>query len=219
MKKILGVVGSPRRGANTQILVEAMLEGAAQAGAATELLFLADISLEECNGCHACWRGERCSKKDDLTPWLPRIAEFDGIIFGTPVYWFGPSGLVKTFLDRFVYFNGPKNRDRIRGHRVALAVPFEDTSPQTPELLIEMFVRSFSYLELTMVGGVLASGIHGKDDVIDRPEVLANARDLGRQLAADAKPVTQEAAEIAGLLHRVRLRREGKYRPPKGRKG
>ena len=183
MKKVLGVVGSPRRGANTQILVEAMLEGAREAGAATELLFLADMSIEECNGCHACWRGETCSKKDDLTPWLPRIGEADGIVFGTPVYWYGPSGLMKTFLDRFVYFNSPEHRALLRGHAAALAVPFEDTDLATAELLVELFARSFAYLELNLLGKVLVPGLQARTEVLQRADALAACRELGRRLA------------------------------------
>ncbi len=52
MKKILGVVGSPRRNGNTHILVSRILDGAGKAGARTEILFLDDLHIQECDGCH-----------------------------------------------------------------------------------------------------------------------------------------------------------------------
>jgi multimeric flavodoxin WrbA len=66
MKTILGVVGSPRRKGNTHILVSRILEGAKNEGAATEIIFLSNLTIRECDGCHVCWKGRKCSKKDDM---------------------------------------------------------------------------------------------------------------------------------------------------------
>src|SRR4030042_733316 len=65
MNKILGVIGSPRKKGNTHILVTRILEGAKAEGADTEILFLSDLDIQECDGCHSCWKGRQCSKKDD----------------------------------------------------------------------------------------------------------------------------------------------------------
>ena len=66
MKKILAVVGSPRRNGNTHILVSKIAEGARTKGAIVEELFLGDLSINECDGCHVCWKGKECSKNDDM---------------------------------------------------------------------------------------------------------------------------------------------------------
>lgn len=95
MKTILGVVGSPRRKGNTHILVSRILEGAKKEGAATEIIFLNDLTIRECDGCHVCWKGRKCSKKDDMNNIYPKIIQSDVIIFGTPVYWYGPTALMK----------------------------------------------------------------------------------------------------------------------------
>lgn len=57
MKKVLGVVGSPRRRGNTHILVSKVLKGEEKAGASTELIFFNDWTIQECDGCHVCWEG------------------------------------------------------------------------------------------------------------------------------------------------------------------
>jgi multimeric flavodoxin WrbA len=83
MKKILAVIGSPRKNGNTHILVSKIADGAKAAGAEVEQLFLGDMTLRECDGCHLCWQGEKCSKKDDMTAAYPKITASDVIIFGS----------------------------------------------------------------------------------------------------------------------------------------
>jgi multimeric flavodoxin WrbA len=96
--KVLGIVGSPRKNGNTQFLVNIILEGARQAGAETEMVRLADLNIRECDGCHSCWKGRPCVKDDDMNGIYEKIAANDVIVFGTPVFWYGPTGLMKTFL-------------------------------------------------------------------------------------------------------------------------
>ncbi|MHC4343853.1 MAG: flavodoxin family protein, partial [Planctomycetota bacterium] len=80
MKKILGVVGSPRRNGNTHILVASILEGAKKEGPATEVLLLGDLTIAECDGCHACWQGRDCCKHDDMNGIYHKIIESDAIV-------------------------------------------------------------------------------------------------------------------------------------------
>lgn len=44
-----------------------------------------------------------------------KIIDSDILVFGTPVYWYAPTAIMKAFIDRFVYFNCPENREKIRG--------------------------------------------------------------------------------------------------------
>ena len=46
-----------------------------------------DFEIKECDGCHSCWKGNDCSKQDDMNELYPQIAASDVLIFGTPVYW------------------------------------------------------------------------------------------------------------------------------------
>lgn len=66
MKKILGVVGSPRKDGNTDLLVAQVLAGAESEGALTNLVRLGDLSIKACDGCHVCWDGKQCPKNDDM---------------------------------------------------------------------------------------------------------------------------------------------------------
>ena len=183
MKKILAVMGSPRKNGNTDILINKLAEGALSAGAKVHTIFLADMKIRECDGCHVCWMGKNCCKKDDMLGLYEKIAESDAIVFGTPVYWYGPTALMKAFIDRFVYFNCPENRVKIKGKKAALVIPFEEENPDTARPLVEFFENCLKYLELTLAGTIIISGVSEKGDILNKPDRLAEAYDLGRSLA------------------------------------
>jgi multimeric flavodoxin WrbA len=183
MKKILGVVGSPRRDGNTHILVSRILEGAKEGGAVVDTLFLNDLEIRECDGCHVCWECGECSKNDDMCHAYPTIIESDVIIFGTPVYWYGPTALMKAFIDRFVYFNCFENRAGVRNKSAVLAVPYEEESHDTVAPLEVFFEKCFEYLEMSIVDRIIVPGVSAKGDILKKTDRLKKAYDLGRELA------------------------------------
>jgi multimeric flavodoxin WrbA len=98
--KILGIVGSARKGGNTEIMVREALDAARQAGAETELFLVADKSIAGCDGCEVCYKSGICKIKDDMVPIYELLKEADGIIFGTPVYYGDFSSQAKAVIDR-----------------------------------------------------------------------------------------------------------------------
>jgi multimeric flavodoxin WrbA len=183
MKRILAVVGSPRRNGNTHILVSKIVEGARANGAVVDELLLGELTIRECDGCHTCWKGKECSKNDDMRAIYPAIIQSDVIIFGTPVYWYGPTALMKAFIDRFVYFNCPENRQKIKGLSAVLAVPFEEDDLDTAGGVVEFFNKSLSYLEIKLLGQIIVPGVGEKGAIRRKPESLQQAYDLGLKLA------------------------------------
>ena len=183
MKRILAVIGSPRRNGNTHILVSKIVEGAKAKGAVVDELFLGDLNIRECDGCHACWKGKECSKDDDMRDIYPAINRSDVIIFGTPVYWYGPTALMKAFIDRFVYFNCPENRQKIKDISAVLAVPFEEDDPETARGVIEFFQKSLAYLEIKLLGQIIVPGVGEKGAIRSKSQYLQQAYELGRKLA------------------------------------
>lgn len=180
MKRILGVVGSPRRDGNTHILVSRILEGAKEEGAIVDIVFLGDLEIEECDGCHTCWQGKECSKGDDMNDIYPKIIESDVIIFGTPVYWYGPTALMKGFIDRFVYFNCPENRAKIKGKSSVIAVPFEEESPETAAPVVTFFEKCFHYLQMKLVAKIIVPGVSKKGEILEKRDRLEEAYQLGK---------------------------------------
>lgn len=99
--KVVGLVGSPRRGGNTDILVGNVLGGAAEAGAKTEKIVIKDLQIETCTGCLDCWQSGKCNQFDDDLPWLiEQFAEADGLVLGSPVWSGFLPGAMKNVFDR-----------------------------------------------------------------------------------------------------------------------
>jgi len=187
MTEILAVVGSPRRGGNTDLLVSKIAEGAGTAGAGVEVIRLGELQIRECDGCHACWRGGPCSKQDDMAALYPKIAAAAVVVFATPVYWYGPTALMKAFIDRFVYFNCEANRPMVRGKRAAVAIVLEETHEATWRPVVEFFARAFAYLEMQPAGTIVVPGVGSRGEILRRPEQLEQARRLGAELADAAR--------------------------------
>ncbi len=181
-RKILAVVGSPRRNGNTHILVSKIAEGARAKEAEVDELFLSDFTIRECDGCHVCWKMQECSKSDDMLTIYPRIIRSDVIIFGTPVYWYGPTALMKGFIDRFVYFNCPNNREKIKGKSAVIAVPFEEENQETARPVVEFFQKCLDYLQMNLVGKIIAPGVSKRGEIRQKEKILEQAYELGKTL-------------------------------------
>lgn len=99
--KIVGLVGSPRKGGNTDILVGAALEGAKEAGAKVEKIMVGNLQINTCEGCLMCWQSGQCDHFDDDLPWLvEQLAEADGLVLGSPVWSGLLPGSMKNVFDR-----------------------------------------------------------------------------------------------------------------------
>ncbi|MFH1480566.1 MAG: flavodoxin family protein [Pseudomonadota bacterium] len=106
--KIIGISCSLRKGSNTKILVENALSSAREAGAETFLLDMFGKTISPCQGCLKCSKTGQCQVKDDMQQCYPLVEEAEGIVFGTPVFFFNISGAAKIFMDRLypLYMRG-----------------------------------------------------------------------------------------------------------------
>lgn len=107
---ILAVNGSPKGSAgNTDVLVQAFLAGAREAGAETETIYLKDQTIRYCEGCFACWTRTPgvCIHDDDMRGILPRLRAADVFVLATPLYGNMVTGQMKTFMDRTLPLSHP----------------------------------------------------------------------------------------------------------------
>ena len=173
--KILAIHGSPRTiRSTTRTLAGFVLEGAAETGAETEMVDLADYPVTPCTACEACSLNGICVNEDAVPALLVRMQEADGIIFGSPVYIDNISGHMKVFFDRLA--------DAI--HYQVLTGKFGCSVATTYESggddVITYLNHVLNYLGVISVGGIsIATG--GKTETVDVQE--ATARGLGRKLA------------------------------------
>jgi multimeric flavodoxin WrbA len=106
--KIIAVNGSPRKNWNTDTLLKKVLDGAASAGAETEMVYLYDLNFKGCRSCMACKlkkepRPNRCILRDDLTAVLDRVHKADAVVLGSPIYFSEVTGEMRSFFERFLF--------------------------------------------------------------------------------------------------------------------
>ncbi len=106
--KILGISCSPRKQGNTITLLREVLDAARQEGAETELYSVAEKTIEPCQGCRACWETGHCRIQDDMQELYDKLIAANGIVFGTPVYFYSMTSQAKAIIDRTSGLNRPE---------------------------------------------------------------------------------------------------------------
>lgn len=109
-KKILALNGSPKaRNSNTNKLLKPFLAGAESAGAQTEIVYAADLDINDCLGCFSCWNKTPgcCILCDDMPPLLEKIKCADIIVWATPLYHYGMTARLKRIMERTTPLSKP----------------------------------------------------------------------------------------------------------------
>lgn len=183
--KVTAFLGSPRPKGNTDILTSRLLEGAEEAGHATQAVALRRLKVKPCIGCDKCWRnGEPCVLRDDMRGLYQAIAGSNVLVFATPVYWYGPTAIMKAFIDRLVPFNRPQGRALVEGKSAILVAAYEEEGPAAAGPLVRMFEMSFEYLGLKFVDRIIVDGVGPKGAVLQRKNALERACEAGRALGS-----------------------------------
>ncbi len=110
MIKILGIVGSPRTGGNTEYLVAETLKNMKDDGVETELVKLSDKEIKPCDACLSCRTKGDCWIDDDLKSIFNKMMNADGIILSSPVYFGSATPQMKALIDRAGYLSIAKGR-------------------------------------------------------------------------------------------------------------
>lgn len=175
--KVLGFVGSARKGGNTETLVDEALRGARDAGAETERIRLSKLSIAPCLGCLACLESGACVQTDGFAEVREKMLASPLWFLGTPVYFFAPSGQLKTFIDRWISIP----RERTDGKRALGIVALEDTTADTAKTTVEMLEQTVRERRMNFLGALVAPRLQDVGDAKKHPEHLQAAYEAGKQ--------------------------------------
>lgn len=211
-RTVLVLASSPRRDGNSARLAEAAADGARAAGHDTALEHLDDHMRHFLRDCRRCRDADgRCTIDDGYEALLrERVLAADGIVFATPIYWYGVSGQLKTFFDRLFCFIAASEPDADRfvagltRKRLGLVMSSEETYPGAALALVHELQEYARYTHSELVGVVRGIGNKRGDVLCDPSDPLAAARELGGTLftrhATDYRIDTERAGSTWASL-------------------
>ena len=197
--KVLGIFGSPRRGGNTEILLEEALKGAEKEGAKIERLFLSDFTLTPCKECHGCDRSGNCVILDDMQKIYPKLLEADIVILASPIFFYGVTAWAKALIDRSQAFwarkyilkdsSLGKEGKRRKGFFISVGATKGPRVFDGAVLTVKYF---FDVLNAEYAGELVFRDVEARGDILKHPEALQQAFEAGGSLVSNLKKGAKE---------------------------
>ncbi len=192
--KVLLINGSPHENGCTFTSLSEVAKTLEENDISTEIVWIGKGDIPGCRSCGYCKKNGRCVIDDQVNEVAKRVDEFDGIVFGAPVFYSGPAGQMCAWMDRFFYSCGGKLAGKIgasvvNARRGGNSASFERMNQYY--LISNMIVPGSQYWNMT----------HGftPDDVRKDKEGLQTMRALARNIAWILKSI--EAGRKAGLKY------------------
>lgn len=191
-RSCLAIACSPRKGGNTEILARRALDGAAAAGASTEIIILRDFCCAPCKACDGCYKNGRCVVKDDAVQIFDKILAADGIILAAPIFSMGICAQAKMFIDRSQQFWACKyvldkpvveDEERRRGRLGVFLSVSGAGLPGVFEGAARVVKYFFKMLDINDAGAHCYSKVDKKGEILERPDAMAGVYDAGIKLA------------------------------------
>ncbi len=186
--KILGVLGSPRIGGNSDILLDRALAGAQETGAEVEKIILCQKRISGCMNCEKCNETGICAIQDDMLEIHKRILEADAIIHSVPVYFWAMTAQMKAYLDRWCAFFDAEWKwhkhyyPRMKGKKIALITVCGDPNVSTADPIVHSFKTTADFTNLKWIGTVQASASE-KGEIAKDEKSKKEAYGLGKKAA------------------------------------
>ncbi|MBU0926563.1 MAG: flavodoxin family protein [Spirochaetes bacterium] len=191
MKRIAALIASPRKGGNVDILTTALLNGAAEAGAQTEAIYLIDTNVRPCTQCEACHRpgASACVLADDFAGIADAMARADAIILATPIWWSSMHATLKLVLDRcYSLLDSNWGNFKLSGKQfVLIAAQTQPDVSMYAEALAKEFAVYQDWLKIRLVDHIAVSA-EARGEVAQNAEAMEKARRIGRSLALGDRP-------------------------------
>ncbi len=187
--KILAITSSPRRGGNTELLLDEFLRGAREGPSEIEKYALSDFSIHSCTQCDHCLRTGQCNIKDDMQTLYQKILESDVLVLASPIYFMAHCAQAKLFIDRCQVFWArryvlkqeltPAAQPRRRGIFIAVGATRGEKVFAGAKITMKWF---FDTLQMEYWGNLLIEGVDAKGAIREHPTALQEAYALGLKL-------------------------------------
>ena len=185
--KVLGIMGSPRRRSNTEILLDKALGGAGEAGAEFEKVLVSKLKISPCLEIYACLKDGDCAIKDDMQLLYKKLLEVDHIIFASPMFFYGITSQAKAIIDRCQalwvrrhVLGMCKEDNRVRrGVFISVGATRGEKLFHGSVLTVKYF---FDAIGVKYCSDLLVRGVDKKGQIEEYPLALQDAFRLGQEL-------------------------------------
>lgn len=193
MVNVLGIHGSPRKGGNSEALLDESLNGAADSGAKIKKIRVAELKLSGCTECSDCYASGECSTADDMDGVYRGLEWADRVIFASPIFFMGFPSQAKALIDRcqrywamkYILkkeFPRPQGAPARYGIFIGVGATRGKRLFDGVSLTIKYF---FDAISVTPVEDlyVLVRGVDEKGEILTKSDVLEAAYGSGKKLA------------------------------------
>lgn len=211
---VIGICGSPRRGGNSELLLDKALKGAASGGATTEKIAIAEIRMSPCIACGGCDTTGECVLEDGMRPLYDRIMRADAVIVSSPIHFGSVTAQLKALIDRFqcVWVTRHILKRAVRDGKAARGV-FLCTAASDRQAFFDnarMVVKNFfAVLDIEYCGELFCTFLERKGEIASRSSALAEAYRIGKRIARIHAHPPDDGRGAAG--GGVRVARKRKY--------
>ncbi|RLB27954.1 MAG: flavodoxin family protein [Deltaproteobacteria bacterium] len=192
-KRVLGIYGSPRKGGNTDQLLDRALAGAQSAGAQIEAVYARQLKMTGCLECGGCDKTGKCVVDDDMQSVYPLMERADVIILASPIFFYALTSQAKAIVDRAQAMwakrwleKTPAERKRYdsgKGYLIAVGATRGKNLFEGIRLEAKYF---FDALDMNFEGGLFFRGIDTHSEIQKNPEALDQAFELGKNAVLDS---------------------------------
>lgn len=187
MINVLAIYGSHRRGHNSDMLVDKLLEGIGSNEVALEKIYASSQEIKSCTACEGCYKLGRCVIKDEMQQIYKAIDNADIVIASSPVYFYTVTSDMKKLIDRCqaVWASKYKTGDPIIskkhriGHIICTAGEPEDRSYF--DCTVKVFELFYKCINTKLIGSLLVSDVDASQ-VEDRADIQQKAFEAGHRL-------------------------------------
>jgi arsenate reductase len=191
---VVAILGSPRRRGNSDALAFEFLKGTGSRGCDHTLIVPTELGLSPCDGRNRCFKDGRCHIPDGMNEIYDTVLRASYLLVATPVYFMGPPGSLKSFIDRFqaVWARSailgefdPHTPDRRRHHRsfaILVGATDADVNMYKPTRSI---LKAFSnVIGFEYTGDLIATGLDQPGDATRQEDLLRRAFRAGQDLVS-----------------------------------
>ena len=185
--KVLGIMGSPRKHGNTDLLLDEALKGSENQGADIERIFVNHLEIEPCLEDYGCAVSGICTIRDDMDDIYIKLLEADRIIVASPMFFYSMPSQLKALIDRCQAIWSRKyllKQDMPNTNRKGAFIGVGATKGKNLFDGIKLTMKYFyDAINVEYVDNLLIRQVDQKGEIKEHPTALTDAYELGVRLA------------------------------------